>query len=289
MFATITSLDVVPVLLAQNTLGFGDEAGSCRRTEQLTRAYLANEIEATCPNHAEVRAECRNDDGCVNCLWVPDNSATVSCFDGCLYRLGEWTVQRGYSISRAVGYLNNNAVLIIVSALWMKFTEGSFAGTTFRMTREAGRSCSVSFNNMDCPCELVYCDEQRESYHAHFDCSAVPGGMYMNFCNPPTVEIRDDLTVMELLLFIPALVCGGSQNGPLVDPLETSDAPESAVPGDPGTPSNPSLGGGSGGDGGGGGSSNRSGLGMGGNRISLGLQMWVLWMTATIGEIVMTG
>jgi hypothetical protein len=150
---------------------------------------------------------------CSDCLDGVD-SATTGCVDGCSYTSGDYTVERSFTGSYGIGYIDYLAVPIVLVGTAHTFTAGA-EGYFFHnyeavvnddyttLSAALGGSCQFNFNDNDCPCEQRYCDDSETDYGFFVDCSEFEGGSVIDFC----VATGASSPLLEILFGVPFVAC----------------------------------------------------------------------------------
>jgi hypothetical protein len=221
-------------------LGFDDEAGSCELSSALASEVLTLEV-AGCE---EYRAPCSASSYCESCIWVPDEQAVVTCWDGCAYcdALGN-CVERSTSGVRGVatvGTTTQQYVVLQRLGLLYTFTAGNYTGITFSFSWEPGLlgKCSAKWMSQECVCAQTYCDESQTDFGYTADCTAIPGGTVMNTCLPDSgLVFQEGSTLMDILVLFPGQKCqraattpgGGVETTSTVPPATTTTGGDSGA------------------------------------------------------------
>jgi len=190
-----------------------DEATSC----QLATALANDALDATVGECAAYRSgNCQvSTISCGGCNFVVDQSVSAFCTDDCPYTYEGLTVTRGTSSNQYIIFTAVGAVLPYGVGSFYAFAAGGKEGTAnlnIVQVDSETTTCDAKFNNEDCPCEFFDCGPQ-------VDCSAIPGGAVLDFCQSDigviveTGKALADYTDLEQLVLVPELACGGGDAG----------------------------------------------------------------------------
>lgn len=186
--------------------GFEDEEGSC----SLVLFAAGTGIEAVTEKCSDVRSQCPGTNKCI-CTSIPDNSVVATCVDKCTYSYGSLTVEQSFGASRSLNALAGEYVVANVYTFSIGFVAGGTGSYRVNVFQPAFfKTCEGDLNGCKYPCEPVYCDKNKEIVNYQVDCSGSPDGIFIDYCKFPKVEVRDNLTIMEIHLFIPAIACNES-------------------------------------------------------------------------------
>lgn len=191
------------------------QPGTCAQVEPFSLQFL-DVLAGNCLTDRSscsdgTRCECNDGDG-------SGQLALAACTDGCNYFYGTQPIRRVATAgSVRVGNVGGGSVPFYSTTIGFRhlFIPNTDEGAmeyyytpndqNIRAPAQ-GRTCSALLDGQNCACSQKFCDDAQETFANIIDCSPFDGGTIIDLCLPPP-PISDQSTKMEILFWVPQLIC----------------------------------------------------------------------------------
>lgn len=202
-----------------------EEMAYCPYAETMARTLFRQHTNAcsysrlTCPNTIGNGIVCSP-----TCAYG-SNLASTTCGDSCSYSYGGYTVSRAAGGTFGIARAYNGVSEPFYGSTWnYEYTAGatgSFRYSYGSVLQQEGDElfvrptedgfCDFEWNGETCACTNNYCDATKTRSARTIDCSGIPGGGVIDFCED--FEITTNSSLLEILVTIPEVVCQTNGSG----------------------------------------------------------------------------